>query len=156
MPCRYRILCSTILLFMMTSSGYGFDDEKQQAALIRGNVQATDLTAVVRIDRITRTGPQRGYALWHYKASVVDMIHGPRLDQIEFTVVTEADQAVKVPEEPYLVSLCSSGKSSFRVPDNGFMMSATSSLISVARASAESRRAAGNTTKQALNRSWCD
>lgn len=144
-----------LILGLMTAAAYAVDLTDDDAGLVRGNVQSTDYSALVKIERITRSGPPSGYATWFYEATVLEGWYGPKLDQISFRQTVEADMSVRVPKKPQIVSLCRSQERGYYIPDNGFMLPATKHLEAVARQTGKMRRHQPVTRKGKSDTSWC-
>lgn len=149
------ILIIVPVIGLMATTLFALDQEDDFSELIRGNVISTDFSALVKIDRITRAGPQQGYATWHYEATILENWVGPKMDRIQYRQTVDADMPVRVPEKPQIVSLCGSQKGGFYIPDNGFMLPATKRLESVARAAAE-QYSRVDTRKESSRRNWCN
>jgi hypothetical protein len=144
-----------LVMGLMASSIYAVDRENDFSGLIRSNVMTTDFSALVKVDRITRSGPEQGYATWYYEATVLESWVGPEMDRIQYRQTVDADMPVRVPEKPQIVSLCGSQKRGFYIPDNGFMLPATKHLEVIAGTAAEQRRRA-DVRKESLGGNWCN
>jgi hypothetical protein len=107
--------------------------------LVRTNIETTDYSAIVHVlmGRVKGNSVLRrlggGYVNHFYRARVLETIKGPRYDTITFSVMAESDIDPILPDHPVIVSLCGRGREAMYVPDNGYELPATASLMAAAR-----------------------
>jgi hypothetical protein len=138
-----------LVIFLGCAAGRNMPDDSLSENLLLSNLEETPYTAHVKTTSVEKNKEIRsdsgeiGYVVFKVQAEVIETFKGDKKSTIEYFVMHEAPSKGPRLGEDLIASLNRSEEGEYYVPDNGYELPATKSLIRLARSWAKDSRGPG-------------